>query len=1148
MTIDPLTLKVYKRAAWSDAWTEVSDLDPIQWTRCISPGIPSAQLQYRYGNIAQPGDSSYTAESKLGLIDNFVKITATWTTLGDVATATSAGKLVDSGQDFSDVAPGTPVYNGDDSTVTAVESVEDPHTLVLEEDIFTIGETYVVGGEWTEFIGYVPEDQDHIMGGSTGRNVISAVGLAYLFDRVDIEGSKHEGASGAAVTSGTTDGTDAGKLIDTGADFINNGVLGGHEAYNKTDDTTTTATAVTSGSQVVVAADIFVSGEDYIIRPKLADEDTIFNVRHNTGSAERGNRSDNVNADGVYEFSDDGAVWTWQQIAEYLVEYFAPRGIPVSITATDSLLNAIKNSFNPYGGSTLAALNQLVNTKLGLAWHVVTYGKDFAANETVEIEIVPRWGTNIVEGDLTVTANSHIVDIPINDAGTPADLVDVSGVVRHNTANKYDAIRVQGARIKSCFTASYQDGTIEKGWTDAQETAYETPGGADADANDQYRKDPKFERVYTWYRLPKAVALTAVGDGAGGATANASPGVAADGTIDFAKAGAIWAGYPPLCRELPLKVGVDYTTSPVTDNSPASPEPERQRPFAVVKSGGRYYLAHSTEELSEAGGANLRLAGREGAVIVKFPMPHLLADNHFAGAHATNTDPEFDWEELAVTVCAELPTRPYRLHVLNDAVFGSTRPRTKIITIDDCEVHTIAGNTVVGLTKAGALDYYGPAASATIRDDTDMLKPVMAAARAWYSADRNSLRYTRKRITGALRPGLYVQHAENGGTDIDIGTIVESHTVTIDHQAGTAKTTAVTGLGRIDFTGFAHLAGKREIQQDTATIKTRVRQLEQNDAHRPLRIRTSGKHAAAVEPAMATPNDVAAAAAVGTSVKYMREDAVIRGLHSIAKGGSAEIRGDATLSEGSNITLTQAGNNIAIGGDGQTPTAGTYIDVNGREVSVDLTEVTNYDGTAEMQLLGHKKGTIQWLGDQDAPSISADGGYAWDAGNNDYAGARADMNDGADGVHAESSWTFDATGSRTRCARHWVEVDLTGYDRVFIRYQYYIENHYWDGDTHKFRLAYTTAAPDDGRDFRSGPGGWALIGDAITIDTSQAHGFTDDTISVDVSSILPQGTVYIGPITESDWNGGATAYPNAAIGNGAVEMAMKIVSVAGIKY
>lgn len=66
--------------------------------------------------------------------------------------------------------------------------------------------------------------------------------------------------------TGTTDGTTAGKLVHSGADFVTDKVQIGDIVYNTTDLTQTTVTAIDDANTLSLSNDIFVSGEDYLIR------------------------------------------------------------------------------------------------------------------------------------------------------------------------------------------------------------------------------------------------------------------------------------------------------------------------------------------------------------------------------------------------------------------------------------------------------------------------------------------------------------------------------------------------------------------------------------------------------------------------------------------------------------------------------------------------------------------------------------------------------------------------------------------------------------------------------------------------------------------------------------------------------------------
>jgi hypothetical protein len=66
-------------------------------------------------------------------------------------------------------------------------------------------------------------------------------------------------------SEGTTDGTTANKLVDSTATFATDGVIVGAMVKNTTDNTYANVTAVDSETQITLDADIFISGEDYII-------------------------------------------------------------------------------------------------------------------------------------------------------------------------------------------------------------------------------------------------------------------------------------------------------------------------------------------------------------------------------------------------------------------------------------------------------------------------------------------------------------------------------------------------------------------------------------------------------------------------------------------------------------------------------------------------------------------------------------------------------------------------------------------------------------------------------------------------------------------------------------------------------------------
>jgi len=70
------------------------------------------------------------------------------------------------------------------------------------------------------------------------------------------------------VSTGTTDGTQAGYLADSGATFASDGIKVNDVAQNTTDDTSAVVLAV-SETSLQLDNDIFVSGEDYVVGPSF---------------------------------------------------------------------------------------------------------------------------------------------------------------------------------------------------------------------------------------------------------------------------------------------------------------------------------------------------------------------------------------------------------------------------------------------------------------------------------------------------------------------------------------------------------------------------------------------------------------------------------------------------------------------------------------------------------------------------------------------------------------------------------------------------------------------------------------------------------------------------------------------------------------
>lgn len=96
----------------------------------------------------------------------------------------------------------------------------------------------------------------------TVNGVVQTVGVDFINQSVDREN---------VLSTGTTTGTTADKLVNSGATFVADGVSIGDQVKNLTDDTFAIVTAVDSETTLSLNRDIMISGEEYEIRERLKD-------------------------------------------------------------------------------------------------------------------------------------------------------------------------------------------------------------------------------------------------------------------------------------------------------------------------------------------------------------------------------------------------------------------------------------------------------------------------------------------------------------------------------------------------------------------------------------------------------------------------------------------------------------------------------------------------------------------------------------------------------------------------------------------------------------------------------------------------------------------------------------------------------------
>lgn len=300
-----------------------------------------------------------------------------------------------------------------------------------------------------------------------------------------------------------------------------------------------------------------------------------FNRRAQYGLSVLGNRS-NVKINDAYVFSSDGAVWTNLNIIEYLLAAHPPPGMSFRITGQAEVLDTIVEVHKLEGMSLFKALDSLVDRFRGLGWRLIPDG-----DGAVSFEVFTLIEKDISVGDTTIPANENIIDNIVVDGDRGVD-----ATITYTSDSQFDRVNVLGSLIKTCFTASITEGTLEKAWTAAEETAYKEPTPSENDERDAERQTDKHLRVYQAYRIPRdwdgesdtgtpavhSVALPIIND---------------DGTIDVTAAAERFLSEKMLSRAIPIETAAAISGA----------EPEYQAPIVALPKVG-YVVATPIDTLS----------------------------------------------------------------------------------------------------------------------------------------------------------------------------------------------------------------------------------------------------------------------------------------------------------------------------------------------------------------------------------------------------------------------------------------------------------------------------------------------------------------------------------------------------------------------
>lgn len=520
---------------------------------------------------------------------------------------------------------------------------------------------------------------------------------------------------------------------------------------------------------------------DYVNKPLTFNEDYVegfHEVGNRSATEVRVDESEPARQGFVFANTRDasdntkGHAWSLKNVIEYLLKFqggviptgesgedgSTPTKPMFTLEGDDQLLKALDLLVFPNvrvdGLSVFTVLNELLDRRRGLGWCV-----RIDSQEKLTVHVFTTIGEAVVVGDALLPANSE---------ASKVDLSNLGHLIRSQqfsltAGQRYDRIVVTGEPLLVCFSLSFPDKTLRKGWYSNDETNYRLALGSDASPinNEMERADDRFREVYARFLLPADWDGKA-GDGEGGDKYPVNIGFNDDGSLAVGTTGSnvptpkmrVWGR--TFLRTIPLRV-----RNPTADDR----EPEYRPLMALVwkdpigtgnlQKPGRFFYA-DLGSLAGEESANVRPLDRDGGAEVRFSPNHLLAKNHFVIANAgpTLATPLYDYEKMILTVAMRTDER-LRVKVDVTENQGGLR-RTLEIRIPRAETWYIAKGTVTGIENSKPKRDTRSDKDRIVRDDSVHLRRVAAMAKAWYGTPRATMELTLNDVT--IQPlGAYVR-------------------------------------------------------------------------------------------------------------------------------------------------------------------------------------------------------------------------------------------------------------------------------------------------------------------------------------------------------------------------------------------------------
>ena len=240
-----------------------------------------------------------------------------------------------------------------------------------------------------------------------------------------------------------------------------------------------------------------------------------------------------------------------------------------------------------------------------------------------------------------------------------------------------------------------------------------------------------------------------------------------------------------------MKVGVDYTVDPAVDNNPTDAEPDFVKFLVMYKDdtdGAEHIKSekwHFVDKLHETNeilrNLNVTLLDNELGFRLSASPKHYLALNSWTNAKAAQVQPELDYDNL---ICTGFIKTDHRLKVVVKITDKENRIRT--INIPNAEYwYSPDDQTVIGIDDAGELLYN---AISVFRDDSDVLRQVLAAALVWYGVQRQAVEIPIKQLGRYVELGSMLTKINTSFSRESVRTVVTSRELDFENDRTIIKT------------------------------------------------------------------------------------------------------------------------------------------------------------------------------------------------------------------------------------------------------------------------------------------------------------------------------------------------------------------------